>query len=209
MEEGKATVGFTTEAGEHGHPDAPSFFIYSDDEEMQAPDTRSEPWPMEESDVESDHDKQAEIPSSIGCAGGQVDDENTAPETPISEPRDFEPPSDTVVRGFSIDTGFEMGEDDNEALRLSLGVSRQPGEAVNNSPTEIPSPTTPGTQIAQEVRKGDRYLASPIQLHPRHSQRCCNTSPIEASNGFSKTPKLPRKRAYQMLEQETASILDG
>ncbi|KID82195.1 hypothetical protein MGU_10486 [Metarhizium guizhouense ARSEF 977] len=202
MEEDTTTVHVTTEAGDSDSPDAPSSL--SNGNEVQGPDLMAKPGLMEECQTESDYDTLAEIPSS------QLNEENTAPAMQQIEPGHATAPIAPISRRRPADTGFEMDEDDYEALRLSLGIPKRPDGILNRktSPTAIPSPATPGTQIAQESQITDRHLASPIQLQPRRRPpTSSSTPPSEARNVSRRFPGRPRKRAYQYLEQEAASIL--
>ncbi|KFG85864.1 hypothetical protein MANI_011585 [Metarhizium anisopliae] len=202
MEEDTTMVHVTTEAGDSDPPDAPSSL--SNGNKVQGPDLMAKPALMEEFQTESDYDTLAEIPSS------QLNDENTAPAMQQIEPGHPTAPVDPIPRRRPVDTAFEMDEDDYEALRLSLGIPKQSDGFLNRktSPRAIPSPATPGTQIAQESGTTDRHLASPIQLQPRRRPpTSSSTPPSEARNVSRRFPGRPRKRAYQYLEQEAASIL--
>ncbi|KAG8427505.1 hypothetical protein J3459_006682 [Metarhizium acridum] len=194
-------VRVTTEAGDPDCPDAPSSL--SDGNEMQESDLMFKLGLVEDCQTEPDYDNQAEILSS------ELDGENTTPEMQQIEPGHATTPIDPIPRS-TVDTGFEMDEDDYEALRLSLGIPKQSEGFLNprKTPTAIPSPATPGTQIARESQIADRHLASPIQLHSRRRLLTSrSTSPSEARNVSDRFPRRPRKPAYQLLEQEAASIL--
>lgn len=100
-----------------------------------------------------------------------------------------------------------MNDNDYRELQLSLGLSSQVSSPVND--IQLPSPTTPTAQIEQEVQSARSQMYSSRQrrrqsLRAKLVETPVETVPRSTSTG---TPRKPRKRAYEMLQQETANIL--
>ncbi|KHN96130.1 uncharacterized protein MAM_05978 [Metarhizium album ARSEF 1941] len=207
MEEDGAMVCCPGEAGEPGSPDSPPSL--SDGDEMQESDLMIKLGFETGCQTELDHDEQAESPCSV-CHADEACDESANRIQRSNAATSSIPTSGRLC----IDTGFELDEDDYEALRFpagTLGRLRRLAASVSRAQSQklISSPATPGTQIIGESQAAVRQLASPIQFQPRGIPRSCRTSPVQAHNVLRKPPRRPRRRAYQLLERETAEILNG
>lgn len=100
---------------------------------------------------------------------------------------------------------LEMNENDYRELQLSLGLSRQARSPMSG--IQHPSPTTPGTQLEREARSARSQMASPVQKRRRFPRGKLADTPVKSVPESTETPRRPRKRAYEMLQQETANIL--
>ncbi|OAQ58625.1 hypothetical protein VFPPC_10338 [Pochonia chlamydosporia 170] len=155
-----------------------------------------------------DQDEEAYFPSPFSSAEDLLSQDLIQGSSSV-EPDDVDRRNTLIQSIESEEPSFKMNEDDYAEMRLSLGISGQAGSVGHKkSVADIPSPTTPGTQIAQEAGTLVDQLESPLQGYRRRLGRNLVQTSNETPEESIKRPRSQRKRPYELLEQETAAILN-
>lgn len=156
-----------------------------------------------------DQDEEAYFPSPFSSAEDLLSQDLIQGSSSV-EPDGVDPRNTLIQSIESEEPSFKMNEDDYAEMRLSLGISGQARSVGRKkSVADIPSPTTPGKQIAQEAGTLVDQLESPLQRHHRRLGGNLVPTPNETLEESIKRPRSQRKRAYELLEQETAAILEN